>query len=62
MAKAEGQIFEFTGPDGIRTDFLETFSFDSPCQYIKAETSEFSAVCPFSGLPDIARLVVEYYP
>ena len=50
MAKAEGKYFEFDGEDQINTDFLETFSFESPDQYIMTETDEFSAVCPFSGL------------
>ena len=27
-----------------------------------SETDEFSAVCPFSGLPDYALLKIEYYP
>jgi 7-cyano-7-deazaguanine reductase len=62
MVKAEGKIFEYEGPDRIRTDFLETFAFDSPNQYIKTETSEFIAACPFSGLPDVGRLIIEYYP
>ena len=31
-------------------------------QLIRYSTSEFSAVCPFSGLPDIARVIVEYLP
>jgi 7-cyano-7-deazaguanine reductase len=31
-------------------------------QTVKYETSEFSAVCPFSGLPDLAYLAVEYIP
>jgi 7-cyano-7-deazaguanine reductase len=26
------------------------------------ETSEFSAVCPYSGLPDFARLTISYVP
>ena len=26
------------------------------------ETEEFSAVCPFSGLPDLAYIKIEYYP
>jgi Enzyme related to GTP cyclohydrolase I len=42
--------------------FLETFPFDSPDQYIMTETDEFSAVCPFSGLPDLAYVKIEYYP
>ena len=62
MVKAEGKYFEFEGEDQINPNFLETFSFESPDQYIKTETNEFSAVCPFSGLPDLARVKVEYYP
>ena len=62
MPKAEGKYFEFEGEDQINTDFLETFSFDSPDQYIMTETDEFSAVCPFSGLPDLAYVKIEYYP
>lgn len=62
MPVAEGMTFPFDGPDKIRSDFLETFDFDSPSQYIQTETDEFSAVCPFSGLPDYANLKIEYYP
>ncbi|MCP4752228.1 MAG: NADPH-dependent 7-cyano-7-deazaguanine reductase QueF [Proteobacteria bacterium] len=62
MPVADGFTFPFEGPDKIRTDFLETFEFDSPSQYISTETEEFSAVCPFSGLPDFADLKIEYYP
>ena len=62
MVQAEGRIFEWEGPESIRTDFLETFEFDSPGQYIRTETGEFIASCPFSGLPDTGRLIIEYYP
>lgn len=62
MAKAEGEQFTWEGVDKIKTDFLEVFEFDSPNQYTKTVTKEFSAVCPFSGLPDIAELIIEYYP
>lgn len=62
MAKAEGLSFHFDGEDKIRTDFLETFDFDSPSQLIETITEEFSAVCPFSGLPDIATVKISYYP
>lgn len=50
------------GVEKIGTHYLEAFDFDSPGQYIKTETHEFSAVCPFSGLPDISSVVIEYYP
>ncbi len=62
MPKAEGKRFDFLNEDTIEPDYLETFDFDSPKQYILAETDEFSAVCPFSGLPDYAYLKIEYYP
>ena len=62
MAKAEGKIFNYDDASKINTDFLETFPFESIEQYIKTETNEFSAVCPFSGLPDLAKVRVEYFP
>ena len=62
MTKPEGKYFEFDGEDLINPGFLETFPFDSPNQYIITETDEFSAVCPFSGLPDLAYIKIEYYP
>jgi 7-cyano-7-deazaguanine reductase len=62
MAKPEGKYFEFDGEDQINPDFLETFPFDSPNQYITTETDVFSADCPFSGLPDLAYIKIEYYP
>ena len=62
MAKAEGENFDFEDISNIDPNYLEIFDFDSPNQYIKTETNEFSAVCPFSGLPDIARVKIEYFP
>ena len=62
MARAEGKIFNYDDASKINADFLETFSFESVDQYIKTETNEFSAVCPFSGLPDLAKVRIEYFP
>jgi len=62
MAEAEGKIFSFDGTDKIRADYLETFGYDGGEQLIEYSTDEFSAVCPFSGLPDIGRLVIRYIP
>ena len=62
MPKAEGKEFKFDMGDKIRPDYLETFDFDSKDQYIITKTKEFSAVCPFSGLPDLAKIIIEYYP
>ena len=62
MAEAEGKIFNYDDASKINADFLETFAFKSVDQYIKTETNEFSAVCPFSGLPDLAKVRIEYFP
>ena len=62
MAKAEGKIFNYDDISKIDNNYLETFPFESVNQYIKTETDEFSAVCPFSGLPDLAKVRIEYFP
>ena len=62
MAEAEGIIFNYDDASKINAAFLETFPFESVDQYIKTETNEFSAVCPFSGLPDLAKVRIEYFP
>ena len=62
MAKAEGKIFQFDSPEKICTDYLEIFSYQGDEQLIKIDTQEFSCVCPFSGLPDFGRLIIEYIP
>ena len=62
MAKAEGKQFKFLDESHINPGFLETFDFDSPNQLITTETDEFSSVCPFSGLPDLAYVKIEYHP
>ena len=62
MAKADGKKFNYDDTSKINANFLETFPFKSENQYIKTETNEFSAVCPFSGLPDLAKVKIEYFP
>jgi len=62
MATAEGRTIPFVGPEEIDVAVLETFSYEGPEQRIVTETKEFSAVCPYSGLPDYAVLRIEYVP
>ena len=62
MALAEGRTLPFVGPDAIDVAVLETFPYQGPDQEIVTETGEFSAVCPYSGLPDFARLTISYLP
>ena len=62
MTEPEGKTIPFVGPEAIDVDVLETFPYEGPRQEIVTETDEFSAVCPFSGLPDFATLIVAYVP
>ena len=62
MATAEGRTLSFTGPEAIDVAVLETFPYEGPTQEIVTETREFSAVCPYSGLPDFALLRITYTP
>jgi 7-cyano-7-deazaguanine reductase len=62
MATADGRVVPFTGPEAIDASLLETFGYDGPDQEVVTETGEFSAVCPYSGLPDTARLTISYVP
>lgn len=62
MAIAEGRTIPFAGPEAIDVGVLETFDYAGPEQEIVTETREFSAVCPYSGLPDFATLRIHYVP
>ena len=62
MARPEGLTLPFVGPEQVDVGVLETFPYDGPEQEIVTETREFSAVCPYSGLPDFATLTVTYVP
>jgi len=48
----------------IRYELLDVFEYEYPGKDItvKLETDEFSAVCPWSGLPDFGHVLVEYIP
>jgi 7-cyano-7-deazaguanine reductase len=62
MPIAEGRTLPFTGPESIDSAVLETFAYQGPEQEIVTETREFSAVCPYSGLPDYGMLTIRYTP
>jgi 7-cyano-7-deazaguanine reductase len=62
MATAEGRTLPFVGPEQVEVAVLETFEYIGPEQQIVTETEEFTAVCPYSGLPDFARLTISYTP
>jgi 7-cyano-7-deazaguanine reductase len=62
MTIAEDKTVPFVGAEAIDVAVLETFDYEGPTQEIVTETNEFSAVCPYSGLPDYARLTITYVP
>lgn len=62
MTTAEGRTVPFVGPEAIDVAVLETFDYEGPAQEIATETNEFTAVCPYSGLPDFAKLTITYTP
>ena len=62
MAIAEGRTLPFVGPEQVDVAVLETFDYTGPEQEIETVTDEFTAVCPYSGLPDFAKLTIRYVP
>jgi len=62
MAKADGMALPFESTTSIRSELLEAIEYDGRPQLISYTTDEFSAVCPYSGLPDIARVEIRYIP
>ncbi len=64
MIEAEDKILPFDGYEKIDGEQLDTFSYEFPGQRIELliETDEFTAVCPFSGLPDFGTVRVVYVP
>jgi 7-cyano-7-deazaguanine reductase len=62
MPRPEGRSLPFVGPEHVDVAVLETFPYEGPEQEIVTTTDEFSAVCPYSGLPDFATLTVTYVP
>ncbi|HMQ11750.1 MAG TPA: preQ(1) synthase [Oligoflexia bacterium] len=62
MAIAEGKVLEFKSPDTVDNSILETFPYSGPKQRVQYSTNEFTAVCPFSGLPDIGSVTIDYMP
>jgi 7-cyano-7-deazaguanine reductase len=56
--------WEILHPCTIRPDLLETLAYEyvgSPAT-VEFSTDEFTAVCPWSGLPDFGTLTVRYLP
>jgi len=56
--------FDIQTEEAIDLTVLEATPFDYPgsATEVVYETDEFTFVCPWSGLPDFARLVIRYTP
>ena len=56
--------YDAQDPSTVDTWVLETFPYEYPGRdiVIDIETDEFTAVCPFSGLPDFATIRIHYTP
>ena len=64
MIEAHDKILPFKGYEAIEPDQLDTFPYEYPGREIELviETNEFTAVCPFSGLPDFGTVRITYTP
>ena len=59
--KTQGQTFL---PQDIDTSILKTidYLYSQRKTIVELTTDEFTCLCPFSGLPDFARLTIKYVP
>jgi len=64
MAEALDRRYDTQDPSTIDVSVLETFPYEYPGKdiTIDIETEEFTAVCPYSGLPDFALIKIHYTP
>lgn len=62
--KYASRRFDIESEKAIDVAVLETIPFDYPDSGTEVvyETDEFTFVCPWTGLPDFARLVIRYVP
>ncbi len=62
--KYASRRFDTELEDAIDMAVLETIPFNYPgsATEVVYETDEFTAVCPWTGLPDFARLLIRYLP
>ena len=62
--KYTSRRFDIQSEEAIDFVVLEAVPFDYPdsATEVVYETEEFTFVCPWTGLPDFARLVIRYVP
>jgi len=64
MTQPLDRRYDAAPPSSIDPSALETFPYEYPGKAIVVDidTDEFTAVCPWSGLPDFGTIRVEYIP
>ncbi|MBA7696298.1 NADPH-dependent 7-cyano-7-deazaguanine reductase [subsurface metagenome] len=64
MDKYVSRRFDIQKEEAIDSAVLEAVPFDysDSATEVVYETEEFTFVCPWTGLPDFARLVIRYIP
>ena len=61
--KLKEMRFDVTGVETVARDVLVMIPYTFPRRTeITVTTDEFTAVCPWSGLPDYAKLTIRYLP
>ena len=60
----QARRFDVQGYEEIDSAVLETFAYEYPGRDVAVdiETDEFTAVCPWSGLPDFGKVTIRYLP
>jgi 7-cyano-7-deazaguanine reductase len=64
MAQPLGRRYDVQDQSTIDVSVLETFPYEYAGKdiVVNIDTDEFTAVCPWSGLPDFATIRIEYIP
>jgi len=64
MTEPLDRRYDAADTSAIDVGVLETFPYEYAGKEIvvRIDTAEFTAVCPWSGLPDFATLHIEYIP
>ncbi|MDN4526574.1 preQ(1) synthase [Fictibacillus fluitans] len=63
-SKYEGIRFDIEDESVILVDILETIPYEyvGKDTMVTIPTTEFTSVCPWSGLPDFADIIISYVP
>jgi 7-cyano-7-deazaguanine reductase len=64
MVEPLGRRYDVQDVSAVDVKALETFPYEYPGKdvVINIDTDEFTAVCPWSGLPDFATIRIDYIP